>query len=113
MPSAYWPLRCPAGLGRHLKEDDGAGARQPDFSAEARSITRGPTNNAWETIAIAANLLQWLADHDTNLRTCAQGDIDNWLPSAPGTHRARPFIRWAAIAGTGHLAYAAEVSRRH
>lgn len=58
-------------------------------------ITRGQTNSAWETIAIAANLLQWLADHDTNLRTCTQTDIDNWLPSAPGTHRARPFIAYA------------------
>jgi hypothetical protein len=58
-------------------------------------VTRGQTKTAWETVVAATNLLQWLPDRDTNLRTCTQTDIDNWLPSAPGTHRARPFINYA------------------
>jgi hypothetical protein len=58
-------------------------------------ITRGQTNTVWATVAAATRLLQWLADHGMNLRTCTQTDIDNWLPTASGNHRARPFIDYA------------------
>jgi hypothetical protein len=58
-------------------------------------ITRGQTRTVWEAVAAATNLLQWLADHDTNLRTCTQPDIDNWQPTVPDAHRARPFIAYA------------------
>jgi len=57
---------------------------------------RTPTAHARNNVRAAVTLLSWLRDRGTELSTCRQTDIDQWLRTGPAATLARDFLTWAA-----------------
>jgi hypothetical protein len=68
-------------------------------SAQRSTRPRTPTAHARNNIRAAASILGWLRDHGTDLGTCGQDRIDEWLCTGPAACQARDFLSWAATRG--------------
>lgn len=64
--------------------------------AEAGTLNKGRCSVARAQTNIAVRLLDWLHDHDTDLVSATQADIDAWFATGPTTRgQSRSFLRWA------------------
>ncbi|MFJ7065191.1 hypothetical protein [Streptomyces sp. NPDC101115] len=69
-----------------------------------RLAGRPATYNQINTIRVqvkqGARLMKWLRDHDTDLSSCSQREIDLWLSDGKSVHlHARAFVKWAVARG--------------
>ncbi|MDT5024887.1 MAG: hypothetical protein QOE61_1313, partial [Micromonosporaceae bacterium] len=62
--------------------------------AGRRPLTQDQVHYAANSLAAAANLLNWLTDRGQTLSTCTQHDLDDWLPNDQFS-RSRGFVTWA------------------
>ncbi len=62
-----------------------------------RPVTHGQTVSVQQHVRAATTVLDWLTNHNLELGTARQGDLDAWLASEHSSHRreAGHFIRWA------------------
>ena len=62
-----------------------------------RHVTHGQTVSVQQHVRAATTVLDWLTNHNLELGTARQGDLDAWLASEHSSHRreAGHFIRWA------------------
>jgi hypothetical protein len=75
---------------------------RPHLAAKAKSapLRDAQITNATQNVRIAAALLAWLDNRNTDLTALRQADIDEWFATPPTTHtHATPFLRWAIKAG--------------
>lgn len=57
-------------------------------------------NNATQCLRVSGQFLDWLRESNTNLSTCTQHQIDDWLTTPPTTRTAaRQFLVWAKNTG--------------
>jgi hypothetical protein len=60
-----------------------------DLTESRYATVRAQTN-------IAVKLLAWLREHETDLLTCTQGDINGWFAAGPTTRlQSRSFLSWS------------------
>ena len=64
--------------------------------ADQGEPTLNAAHRARETLAEAARFLHTLHEHDHDLTSCTQTELDNWLTARPRAHRLLPgFLTWA------------------
>jgi hypothetical protein len=64
--------------------------------ADAGDLTESPYATVRAQTNIAVKLLAWLREHETDLLTCTQGDINGWFAAGPTTRlQSRSFLSWA------------------
>lgn len=57
-------------------------------------------NNATQCLRVSGQFLDWLRANNTDLSTCTQQQIDDWLTTPPATRTAaRQFLVWAKNSG--------------
>lgn len=60
-----------------------------DLTESRYAVVRAQTN-------IAVKLLAWLREHETDLLTCTQANVDAWFAQGPSTRlHSRSFLNWA------------------
>ena len=61
-----------------------------------RTVTDAPRHQ----ILVVVTFLSWLREHDLNLASCTQSDVETWLAGGSSAYDIRDFLTWAA--GHGH-----------